>query len=122
MLVGVTHHMIPHLPGVHHLHVNRPLLPSISTKHKLIKINQNQSPRNELVLKEFNPLVTRLLPIKTSFKVAATVFWSPFTGQRHMEMDPFDLKKTTFKTCRPELLLFRKVKHAFASKCADKLK
>ena len=25
MLVGVTRHMLPHLPGVPHLHVNRPL-------------------------------------------------------------------------------------------------
>ena len=24
MLGGVTHHMLPHLPGVPHLHVNRP--------------------------------------------------------------------------------------------------
>ena len=25
MIGGVTHHMLPHLPGVPHLHVNRPL-------------------------------------------------------------------------------------------------
>ena len=25
MIGGVTRHMLPHLSGVHHLHVNRPL-------------------------------------------------------------------------------------------------
>ena len=26
MITGVSRHMIPHLPGVTHLHVNRPLV------------------------------------------------------------------------------------------------
>ena len=31
MLGGVSNHMLPHLPGVPHLHVNRPLVKSLLT-------------------------------------------------------------------------------------------
>ena len=30
MVGGVTHHMLPHLPGVPHLYVNRPLMRTFS--------------------------------------------------------------------------------------------
>ena len=39
MIGGVTRHMLPHLPGVPHLHVNRPLVyKDIGTKPHFTKL------------------------------------------------------------------------------------
>ena len=35
MIGGVTHHMLPHLPGVPHLHVNRPYVGRLLTLYAL---------------------------------------------------------------------------------------
>ena len=37
MLGGVTRHMLPHLPGVPHLHVNRPLTNTVQIYSDFVK-------------------------------------------------------------------------------------
>ena len=39
MLGGVSRHMLPHLPGIPHLHVNRPLIPIHITRNDMRKYN-----------------------------------------------------------------------------------
>ena len=41
MIGGVTHHILPHLPGVPHLHVNRPLRIEIG-RHCVPNINSQK--------------------------------------------------------------------------------
>ena len=50
MIGGVTRHMLPHLPGVPHLHVNRPLIGTI-TMNKHIRFQDDSTCHKKFVWK-----------------------------------------------------------------------